>query len=261
MSNRIKYSIIMPYHNRPGQLFNTFMSFSHHYNDREDFEIILVEDIKNKNDQEWHDALVDIIEKFQYSFNIKLIESIVDNCYNPSKLFNIGVEASTGEYIILTNPECFHHSNILNGLDGIEKLKESYIVCSCLNIHKYKLFSDNFESFQCEAHSWYQHSKHRNAMFHFCSCISKENYLKIGGFDERFSDGYCYDDDDLRETIKRNNIPFIIKDDLLTFHQAHEAAARNVPNIEKLLKRNKALYFLKLQHKPDEEINKFLEDF
>lgn len=257
----MKYSIIMPYHNREGQLFNTFLSFVHHYKNRKDLEIIVVEDIKNKNNQEWHDALLDIVDKFQDDLNIKLIGSNEDNCYNPSKLFNLGVRKSTGEYVVLTNPECFHYSNILAGFDEVERLRESYVVCACLNVHQYKLFNDSFESFQYEPHSWYQHSKHRNALFHFCSCISKENYLRMGGFDERFSQGYCYDDDDLRETVKRNNIPFIIADDLITFHQAHEAAAKNVPNIEKLLKRNKALYFLKLQSKPDEEIDKFLEDF
>lgn len=257
----MKYSIIMPYHNREGQLYNTFISFVNHYKKRNDIEIIIVEDIKNKNNQEWHEALIDIVEKFLEELNIRLIESKIDNSYNPSKLFNLGVRESIGNYIVLTNPECFHYSDILGELDNIQELKESYVVCSCLNIHKYKLFSDSFESFQYEPHSWYQHSKYRNAMFHFCSCISKENYLKIGGFDERFSDGYCYDDDDLRETVKRNNIPFVIRDDLLVFHQAHETAAKNVQNIDKLLKRNKALYFLKLQHKPDEEINKFLEDF
>lgn len=257
----MKYSIVMPYHNRIGQLYNTLMSFVHHYDKRNDFEIIIVEDIKNKNNKEWNNDLIAVIKNFNKSLNIRLINSDDDNCFNPSKLFNVGVKQATGEYIILTNPECFHYSNILSELDQIENLRQSYVVCACLNIHKYKLFSDNFESFQFEPHSWYQHSKFRNAMFHFCSCISKENYLKIGGFDERFAEGYCYDDDDLRETVKRNNIQFIVRDDILSLHQAHETAARNVLNIDKLLKRNKALYFLKLQYKSDEEINKFLEGF
>ena len=190
--------------------------------------------------------------------DIKLIESnFVDN-HNPATMFNLGVKHAKGEYICITNPEVFHKDDILGGFDKIfDNQPDCYIVCACENVHNFKLFSSSFEEFKYEHYSWYQHTEYRDARYHFCSCLSKENYLKIGGFDERFSQGYAYDDDDFRETVKRNNIEFVVVDKLLTLHQAHESTVKNI-NIDQLLKRNKCLYFLKKQNKSDKEIEDFL---
>ena len=254
----IKYSIVFPYIFRSGQLHNTLMSFIHHYRDRKDYEVIIVEDVKNKEDVSEHALLLKVINSFKDKINIKLVESNFKGI-NPAPLFNLGVEHSQGKYVVITNPEGFHYENILKGLDIHFSKRDGYVVCSCLNITEYEMFSKNFADFKFKPHSWYQHTQNRNALFHFCSSMSKENYLKIGGFDERFADGYCYDDDDFRETVKRNNIPFIVDDLLLTLHQAHETVGKDMKDLEKKLKRNKALYCLKLQKASDEEIKNFLD--
>lgn len=254
----VKYSIVMPYLKRDGWLFNTLVSYNHHYKNRNDYEVIIVEDIKNIENNEEHNKLKEVLKFFTINadkyIDIKLIKSnFVDN-HNPAPLFNLGVKNASGKYIVITNPEGFHKDNILAGFDSIfDEKPECYVVCGCLNIHRFKLFTELFEDFRYEPLAWYQHSKYRNAMFHFCSCLSKENYKKIGGFDERFAKGFAYDDDDLRETIKENNIQFVIRDDLLTFHQAHASTVKGI-NIDRLLKRNYTLYCLKRQKKSDEEI-------
>lgn len=255
----IKYSIVFPYIFRSGQLYNTLMSFAHHYHDRNDYEVVIVEDVKNKENEEEHNLLLEVIDTFKNDIKIKLIESNFKGI-NPAPLFNLGVKHSEGEYIVITNPEGFHYVNILKGLDSYFSKMDCYVVCSCLNVTGYEMFAPEFTGFKFEPHSWYQHSKNRNAMFHFCSSLSKENYLKIGGFDERFANGYCYDDDDFRETVKRNNIPFVVDDLLLTFHQAHETVGKDIKDLDKKLKRNKALYCLKLQGTSNEEIEEFLDN-
>ncbi len=260
----MKYSIVFPYIKRAGHLYNTFLSYSHHYKNREDYEVIIVEDIKNKEDVVEHAKLKEILKFFTEDadkyINIKLIESNFVNNHNPAPMFNLGVKHAKGKYICLTNPEVFHKVNVLDGFDKIfDNQPDSYVVCGCNNIHKFKLFSESFEKFQYEHYSWYQHSQFRNVKYHFCSCLSRENYLKIGGFDERFSLGFAYDDDDFVETIKKNNIEFVLADGLLTLHQAHESTVKDI-NIDKLLKRNKCLYLLKKQNKTNKEIEDFLNN-
>jgi len=259
-----KYSIVFPYIKRAGWLHNTLLSYYHHYKNRDDYEVIIVEDVKNREDGKEHHKLKEILKFFTKNadkyIDIKLVESNFINNHNPAPLFNLGVSKASGEYICITNPEVFHKENILAGFDKIfDNQPNSYIVCGCENIHKFKLFSDSFDSFKYEHHSWYQHTKFRNARYHFCSCLSKENYLKMGGFDERFSKGYAYDDDAFRDDVEKSGIGFILRDDLLTLHQAHESTVKSL-NVDKLLKRNKCLYLLKKQNKTDKEIEEFLNN-
>ena len=51
--------------------------------------------------------------------------------------------------------------------------------------------------------NWYNHPIERPCNYHFCSAIYKNKLKLIGGFDERFNYGYCYDDDELLLTIKK----------------------------------------------------------
>lgn len=258
-----KYSIIFPYYKRAGQLHNSLISFQHHYSNRNDYEIIIVEDIKNYNNQEEHEKVLKVLKFFTQDadkvINIKLIKSDFNDCYNPAPLFNLGVQNSNGEYLIITNPEIFHKDNILSACDEILfKHDNPYIVFSCLNVDEYKENILSFEEFTFKPKMWYQHLKYRNALFHFCSCLSKRQYQEIGGFDERYSSGVAYDDDDFRETINKAGIQFIATDSFLTLHQDHGSVFERLPDFEKRLNKNKALYYLKKQNKSDEYINQFL---
>ena len=49
---------------------------------------------------------------------------------------------------------------------------------------------------------WYNHIKHNPCNLHFCSAITKENLDKLRGFDELYSVGNWYDDDEFLERAK-----------------------------------------------------------
>jgi len=87
----------------------------------------------------------------------------------------------------------------------------AYIVCACEHVN------EDFKRIK-----WYQHSVENPRKFHFCSAISRSQYLDIHGFDERFSDGIAYDDAAFLKNIKRNNIKIIERDDAIVLHQAHD---------------------------------------
>ena len=237
----IKYSIILPYYKRP-ELKSTLVSFVYHYSNRKDYQVMVVEDSKNYEDQESHNQLHNIINEFRGIINI---DCIVDNVvsYCPSRKYNIGFLNTYGQFILLSNPETPHETNILAGLDSeFDSNPNNYIVCSCKNCFLDKPIVDNFqEILNNRIDIWYQHSNIRNKLYHFCSAISRENYIKIGGFDERYMLGMAYDDDSLVERIKRNGINIKTRDDLISIHINHSREYQD--NKSELITRNRDLFY------------------
>lgn len=241
----MKYSVLMPYYERANQLNSTLVSFDYHYSDRRDYELILIEDGKNNKNETEHRKLLNIIEKFKDRININYKISPVSDSYNPSALFNQAAKEAQGVFLVITNPECVHKVNILQGLDEeFAKDPGVYVVCGCESGFGFNLNLKSFDKFAYSHHMWYQHSKHRNVLYHFCTAISKENYFRIGGFDERFMEGIAYDDNDFRDNVIHNGITPILRDDLLVVHLEHQRF-RSDENIAMLMERNKRLYLNK----------------
>ena len=241
----MKYSIIMPYYNRANQLYNTLGSFLYHYKDRDDFEIIIVEDGKTVKDEQRHNELRTVIACFNLHLNIIHIQTDYKDCWNPAPLFCDAVEESSGEFLVLTNPEIFHKSNILLALDGEFRLnRDNYVVCACENvsIDRYYETVQDMDSFDYKHIMWYQHSVHRNRMLHFCTAISREQYDNIGGFDRRYMYGAGVEDVDFIEKVKDWGIRIVVRDDLVTLHQDHGKAQDIIPNYDRLHNINKNLY-------------------
>lgn len=221
----MKYSIILPYYKRPDYLHNTLVSFEYHYH-RKDYEVIVVEDHKNNKDIIHHATLIGILQKFNTRGMIcGIAVSPLEGMWNPAPLFNIGVASCRGDILIISNPECIHEVDILSGLDyEFGRDPNCYVICGCEEVVPQegsirRLFS--FKDFKFKHRIWFQHSKFNNRGFHFCSAISKEKYNEIGGFDNTFAFGVGYDDNDFRDNVIYNNIPIILRDDLLVAHVRH----------------------------------------
>lgn len=217
----MKYSFIIPYYKRPS-FYNTLTSFSHFYKDRTDYEVIVIEDYKNTIDTHCHMQLTDIISDFSASIKIVHIQAPDFKTYNPCKAFNYGVNSATGEYLVITNPECMHTVDILNGFDSeFTTNSEVYVLCSC-QASTCNLISKDFSKLIVIPIIWYQHTKHCNNQLHFCAALKKDNYLKIGGFDENFAKGCEFDDNDFKDKIHYYKIPMIFRDDLVVAHIEHD---------------------------------------
>ena len=205
----MKYSIILPYYKRP-ELWNTLKSFANNYFERRDYEVIIIEDSKNANDSDYHFQLVDMLKCFEDQIVIKhYLDDKVS--FNPSHKYNMGFNKATGDFIVLSSPEVWHRSDVLAGFDkALEEDPDSYYVCACESWNEY------------EFEEWYQHSEMRNVLFHFCSVMSRENFDKIGGFDERYCDGIGFDDEALLQRIREKKINIVPKDNLLVIHAKHD---------------------------------------
>ncbi len=216
----IKYSFLMPYHMRVQQLTNTFRSFLYHdYQDRKDFEVVVMEDVKNLDSKVEHELLLKLADQYGKFFDIRVVTSGSERCFNPSALFNEAAEAAHGKFLILTNPECMHKTNILKGFDEeLDKNPDAYIVAACIGADDCLLSVD--QMLAADGY-WYVHSEIRNIRCHYCAVISKDNYGKVGGFDQTFCKGVCFEDDDWRLSVLKVGIELVSRDDLIVVHQNH----------------------------------------
>lgn len=235
----MKYSIVMPYYKRP-ELRYTLDSYAEYYGHRNDIEVIIVEDSKNFNSEEMHGELVNIVKRYESKVNVKTILDPKFSYCSASK-YNNGVKVSSGSIIMLTNPESPHNFDFFEKFDEMD-FSNTYLVCACVSVN---VLVDRGTFFNSDLgfSQWYQHSIHRNAMYHFCSVISKDNFNKIGGFDERYSDGYCFEDDNFVKRVQKHGINIVTRDDIFTYHIEHPRDYSLTPEeSEKLKNRNLELW-------------------
>lgn len=221
----LRYSFIIPYWKRYEAFRATLISYKHWYSDRDDIEIIVIEDGDNFKDEKEHQGLLALLEEYD-KLNIRYIFISEENQHNPVIARNRACfNFAEGSIFIHTSPEVFHKTNILEGLDGeYNEDSHKYVVCACENSSCDNLKVDKYEDFIFKHMTWYQHSAYNNRRLHFCSAIPKELYMAIGGFDETYAK-YCgYDDDDFRQKIITADIPIVLRDDLMVVHIDHGRA-------------------------------------
>lgn len=242
----MKYSILLPFWRRLVQFQNTLVSFRHHYAKRADYEVMVVVDQKHLAEE--IEAVYDLVERFK-DIPIKVIspQNAMQTWQSPVVHYNQAARESTGEYLIISNPENFHAVNILAGLDEeFAKDHGCYVICSCLSIFDQGEEIDTVEELITDrVDRWYQHSVHTPRDLHFCSAISRERFKQAGGFDEEFRHGIAYDDDDFREAVRKTKAPFVRRDDLLTYHLYHERSHLGLRDYRMRIAKNKARYLLK----------------
>ncbi len=206
----LRYSIILPYFKRP-TIQDALLSFRRHkYGVHRDCEVIIVEAPQNARDQEAHRTMERIVARFP-DLGARWIPQNIRETMCPGTAYNLGVRESQGEYIVLSNPECVHHANVLAGFSAaFAEHPDAYLVAACLSLDS-----------AGKPSAWYQHSKHCDKKLNHCTAISRANYDRIGGFDEAFADGYARTDMDFVWKVMQANIPIIELDDLLTLHLDH----------------------------------------
>ncbi len=161
------------------------------------------------------------------SLDIKVVTPI-QNVVNPAHAYNTAFANCTRDTVIIQNPECVWVQDI--GAFVSAYLNENdYFVFACLNGSK-----EDSERFGPDTDlslvmptdprlPWYQHSSHRKRGYHFCSAISRIalNTDLRGGFDERFNEGYGYDDNEFFLRVSHHlNVTHI--DRPYVIHQYHD---------------------------------------
>jgi glycosyltransferase involved in cell wall biosynthesis len=223
----MRISIVTSYFNRKKLLINTLKSISK--TKHTDFEFIIVDDASSEENR-----LEDLIEEFPF---IKLVRiEPEDKWYcNPCVPFNVGFKHVTGDIVIIQNPECLHTTDIITYVNN--NLKETdYFSFACYSISESKTnnISENIGSIDSYENlitnnrgasfdgddSWYNHSVFRYKGYHFTSAIHTKKLNELNGFDERYSNGYGYDDDEFLHRVKKI-CKLLIIDNPFVLHQHH----------------------------------------
>ena len=248
-------SIITAYYNRKNLFINTLESLIK-TSYKGDYEVIAVDDGSIPKER-----LEDLIPRFPF-LKIIYIEPSEKWYHNSCIPFNIGFKAAQGDKIIIQNPECLHFGDILAYTEKTlnEKICLSF---ACFSLDKTTtnnicnlvqnkasikdIVEKNNHVVKLDGESgWYNHSKFRPEAFHFCTAISRKNIKDLAGFDEVFSLGIAYDDNELIWRIKKKGLIISFVDDEIALHQNHyspsSSSFENRTYKELLTNQNKRLY-------------------
>ena len=236
MEDNKKISIVTAYYNRRKLFYNTLKTIElSKYKDL--VEIIAVDDASDDENR-----IDDFPNLFNLDIKIIRVEKKDKWWMNPCIPFNIGFKEAKGEIIIIQNPECLHFGDIIEYI--VDNIKENnYLTFGAYSIDNTNTHSINKINFDNPGfknqigkiitplrnasiisdgtNGWYNHSVYRPLMLHFCSAIMKTDLDDLGGFDERYSGGIAYDDNDFLLRIKRKNMNVEIVDRPFVIHQFH----------------------------------------
>lgn len=223
----------MPYYNRKPLLINTLKSISR-FESVNQCEIIIVDEASESQHQ-----LQDISSMFPH-LNLKIYRFENRTGYCPVYVHNKSFELSSGEIIIIQNPESYHVHNIVqHAIDNIKP--NDYLVYGCYSLNDQetdKFLKDNNTPIQIanqcadKYRGWYQHSIYRNACYNFCTAIRREDLLDLGGFDERYAPNAAFGDDEFITRVRRKGMNIVVIDDLYTYHQYHQHFHMYAPSNE-----------------------------
>jgi GT2 family glycosyltransferase len=222
----------MTYKDRKDQLIQTLKSIKKSV--VKDYEIIIVDDASN-DDQRIEDLVDD------YNINLIRIDQDKKTWTNPCIPYNMAFNEAKGDKIIIQNSECAHIGDVLSVVED-NLVDNMYINFGCLsypeNLTKKLAREDYFETkdgsdiktISSGIHqaatgagqlAWYNHSMYNARVLHFCSAITKSDLDKSGGFDERFVDGYNFDDNEFIWRLNERDMKIIIVNDPFVIHQWH----------------------------------------
>ena len=153
----------------------------------------------------------------------------------------MAIKESSGDIIILQNPECLHLGDILKNIKN-NITDKNYLTYSVYSINENttnKLYNLNYNEnifnqineIISEKNNvgftgigqecWYNHPIYRPCYYHFISAMTKKNMDELGGFDERYGDGCSYDDDEFLHRINLLGLEIKIIDEVIGVHQWH----------------------------------------
>lgn len=222
-------SIVMSYFNRLQQLRYTLTTIQQ--SQVKDVEIIIAEDFCDAKER-----LDTICVEFP-NLNIKVIRmsdtrSKKDYC-NPCVPYNTALRASSGDVVIIQNPECCHMGDVLQYTkDNITN--ECYLTFHCYAATKSETqvmqSGTPLPMFTDKKSRWYNHAVERPYAYHFTSAITRKNLIKLNGFDERFALGQDMDDVEFIYRIKALGLELKFVEDPWVVHQYHRKTYNNPHN-------------------------------
>lgn len=212
-------AIVMTYYNRLPQLLQTLESINQTRHD--DFKVIIIDDASTQ----------EITGLGDYKFQVDIYRLIEKVSYNPGPIYNLGFKYAINDgadIVIIQNAECCHAGDVVAHASQIKP--NEYLTYHCYSLASGQSVGSERRDLlplQSGDEGWYNHEIIRPTMFHFCSAINTSDLIKLNGFDERFAEGICYDDDYFVHQIKNLKLDVRFVADPFVYHQYHSIDPRN----------------------------------
>ena len=116
-----------------------------------------------------------------------------DKALNPCVPINRAVAASTGEMIVLTNPEIEHRTPILHEMLGLFEGLDDYVMASCQDTRAKQTW---VAGPKVDYRGGGREAVPKGGHFHFLVMLYRSLWLRAGGFDEDYRQGQACDDND-----------------------------------------------------------------
>lgn len=129
--------------------------------------------------------------------------------FNPAKAFNIGVNHSIYENIIITSPEILPVSNVLGQFRLLER---GNYICQVFDQMEDGTIKDIL------VNSTY---RSQTPAMYFLALFKKEDLIFINGWDESFMQGFAWEDIDFGERFSRAGLKFRALDNVQAIHMYH----------------------------------------
>ena len=163
----------------------------------------------------------------------------------PGMAINIGVKLSQFPNIIITSPEIYHfdRNNIRNIVEPLLSNSKLMVYTEGIDDRGGKILKAL--KFDGETYPQILNNKGKLTKLHtqypFFMGINKEEFVNIGGYDERFQDGYCFDDTDYVSRMLLNGCNYLQVSGLIV-HLYHSRLRLGLPKTKELWNRNEKLY-------------------
>jgi len=150
---------------------------------------------------------------------------------NPCVPINAAVRASSGDVIVLTNPEVEHREDVLTGMLAMLEHPDDYVTVACQDVSGMWIAGPMVN---------YLYENGRmpvppNAHFHFCAMFHRELFDRAGGFDEEYRFGRSLDDNDWLWSVAEAGARFkVAPGQVWHYKTPHSYAGSHLSNLERL---------------------------
>lgn len=159
-------------------------------------------------------AVRDYLNAYGLMKDVKLLNYLHDEGFNPSKALNLAVRKARYPYIVVTSPEVKPLTAVLR---QFQEVRGTNVICQVYDEDETgapKMHGDSpslvNSTFRNETPAMY-----------FLALFNKADIEAINGWDEDFMKGYAYEDNDFGARWVRAGLPFTVRDDIQAIHQYH----------------------------------------
>ena len=153
---------------------------------------------------------------------------------NPCVPLNAAVRASSGDIIVLTNPEVEHREDVLTGMLAMLEHPDDYVTVACRDTSGMWIAGPEvnyaFENGRLPVPP--------GAHFHFCAMFRRELFDRVGGFDEEYRFGRSLEDNDWLWMLDEAGARFKLAPGMVWHHKTpHVYAGSHLLNLERIQKK------------------------